>query len=112
MSNSIMLKITDLAASKAKELMLDSNSDCIGLKVGILQGGCSGMSYNIEFAEKIKEGDEVVEDKGIKLIIDPAATLFLIGSTVDWKEDKFKSGFVFTNPNETSRCGCGESFSV
>ena len=112
MKNSVMLKITEAAFLKAKELLSNVDKECIGLKIGISQGGCSGLSYNIELAKEIKDSDEVVDEKGIKFIIDPAATLFLIGSTVDWQEDKFKSGFVFLNPNETSRCGCGESFSV
>ncbi len=112
MKNSIMLNITEAAADKAKELLGKSDKKHIGFRIGVLQGGCSGLSYNVEFADDIKAGDEVVENKGITLIIDPAATLFLIGSEVDWQEDKFKSGFIFKNPNETSRCGCGESFSV
>jgi len=112
MSNSIMLKITDAAILKAKELLSSVNDGSIAIKIGILQGGCSGLSYNIDLVKEIKDSDEVVDEKGIKFIIEPAATLFLIGSTVDWQQDKFKSGFVFINPNETSRCGCGESFSV
>ena len=113
MSNTIMLNVTDKAAEKAKNLLLGANdSKHLGLKIGISQGGCSGLTYEIEFADKINKGDEVVKYKGVTFIIDPAATLFLIGSTVDWQEDKFKSGFIFKNPNETSRCGCGESFSI
>ncbi len=112
MSNSLMLDITENASKKAKQLLLESNLKPIGIRIGILEGGCSGLSYNVELTGEVKNGDEIVKIQGVTFIIDPAATLFLIGTTVDWQEDKFKSGFVFKNPNETSRCGCGESFSV
>ena len=112
MSNSLMLDITENASKKAKQLLLESNLKPIGIRIGILEGGCSGLSYNVELTGEVKNGDEIVKIQGVTFIIDPAATLFLIGTTVEWQEDKFKSGFVFKNPNETSRCGCGESFSV
>lgn len=111
MKNQIKVTITNKAVQKAKELVsLDKNS--IGLRIEIQKGGCSGMTYNVSHADKINTQDEVVKKDGVTFIIDPSAILFIIGSTVDWKQDKFKSGFSFENPNESSRCGCGESFSV
>ena len=111
MSKEIIVNITDKAIEKAKELIkLDKSS--IGLRIEIQKGGCSGMTYNVLHTDKVKSQDEVLKKDGIIFIIDPSAILFIIGSTIDWKEDKFKSGFSFKNPNESSRCGCGESFSV
>ena len=83
-----------------------------GLRVGVRTQGCSGMSYFVEYAEEQKPLEDVVEDKGVKIFIDPMAIMFLVGSTMDFVEDKFNSGFVFTNPNEKGRCGCGESFHI
>ena len=111
MINEISVNITENAINKAKEL-LSKKSDSKGLRILIEKGGCSGMTYNIDYSKSINERDEVICKKGINFIIDPSAILFLIGSTIDWKEDKFKSGFTFSNPNETARCGCGESFSI
>ncbi|MFY8095589.1 MAG: HesB/IscA family protein [Niveispirillum sp.] len=106
------LTLTDAAAERVKELMSRSEKPLIGLRVGVKTRGCSGMSYFVEYAEEKKKFEEVVEDKGVTILIDPAATMFLIGSEMDYEEDKFQSGFTFKNPNEKARCGCGESFSV
>jgi len=106
------LTITEAAATRVKELMARSEKPLIGLRVGVKTRGCSGMSYFVEYAEAKKKFEEVVEDKGVTILIDPAATMFLIGSEMDYEEDKFQSGFTFKNPNEKARCGCGESFSV
>ena len=108
--NSIVT-ITDNALERAKSL-LNNDSELIGLRISVAQGGCSGMTYEVALSKEIKEGDEVVNKDGIKFIIDPGAIMFLLGSTIDWKEEKFKQGFTFQNPNETARCGCGESFST
>lgn len=106
------LTITDAAATRVKTLMAKSDKPILGLRVGVKARGCSGMSYFVEYAEEKKKFEEVVEDKGVTILIDPAATMFLIGSEMDYVEDKFQSGFVFKNPNEKARCGCGESFTV
>ncbi len=111
MINNTVVKITDNAVNRAKDL-LSNNKKLVGLRVSVSQGGCSGMTYEVALSEAIKEGDEVVDKGGVKFIIDPSAIMFLLGSTIDWKEEKFKQGFTFENPNETARCGCGESFST
>jgi iron-sulfur cluster assembly protein len=106
------MTLTDAAADRVKNLMAKATKPVIGLRVGVKAQGCSGMSYFVEYAEEKKKFEEVIEDKGVTLFIDPAATMFLIGSEMDYKEDKLQSGFTFTNPNEKGRCGCGESFHV
>ena len=111
MSKNPIVNITENAVSRAK-CLLQSDSTFIGLRISVSQGGCSGMTYNVELSEKIREEDEVIKKEGINFIIDPGAIMFLLGSTIDWKEEKFKQGFTFENPNETARCGCGESFST
>ena len=111
MQKEISVNITQKALDKAKELIrLDNNS--IGLRIEIKKGGCSGMTYNVVHAKNFHEQDEIIKKDGVTFVIDPSAILFIIGSTIDWKEDKFKRGFSFENPNETARCGCGESFHV
>ena len=107
-----MMTLTDAAAERVKQLMAKATKPVVGLRVGVKAQGCSGMSYYVEYAEEKKKFEEVIEDKGVTLLIDPAATMFLIGSEMDYKEDKLQSGFTFTNPNEKGRCGCGESFHV
>ena len=111
MKNNSLVNITDNALNRAKEL-LSQSKNVVGLRVSVSQGGCSGMTYEVSLSEKIKEGDEGIKKQGINFIIDPSAVMFLLGSTIDWKEEKFKRGFTFENPNETARCGCGESFTT
>ena len=103
--------MTDAAMLRVKELMKSKN-EYIGLRVGIKTAGCSGMKYHIEYAKDVKKFEEKIIFDDILILIDPAAVMFLIGSTMDYKESKFTSGFEFSNPNEIARCGCGESFSV
>ncbi|MBL4721747.1 MAG: iron-sulfur cluster assembly accessory protein [Alphaproteobacteria bacterium] len=106
------ITLTDAAAARVKVLMSKAETPIVGLRVGVKARGCTGMSYFVEYAEKDLPFEEVVEDKGVRILIDPAATMFLIGSEMDYQEDKLQSGFVFKNPNEKGRCGCGESFHV
>jgi iron-sulfur cluster assembly protein len=107
-----MLSLTDKAADRVKSLMAKSDKPVIGVRVGVSTRGCSGLSYTVEYAEEQRALEDAIEDKGVKILIDPSAVMFLFGSTMDYVEDKFQSGFVFTNPNEKGRCGCGESFHV
>lgn len=107
-----ILKLTDAAATRVQDIMSDAENDVLGLRVGVSSKGCSGLSYVVNYAKDQKQFEEVVEDKGVKIFIDPAAVMFLIGSEMDYEESKLDSRFVFNNPNETARCGCGESFSV
>ena len=110
--NNPLLSLTDAAANKVKSLMKETNSDVIGLRIGIKTAGCSGMKYNVEYATEVKPFEEKIISKNVVICIDPAAIMFLIGSEMDYKEEKFSSGFDFSNPNEIARCGCGESFTV
>ena len=106
------ITITEAAADRVKSLVGKSEKPVVGLRVGVKPQGCSGMSYFVEYADEQNATEDLVEDKGVKIFIDPAAILFLIGSEMDYVEDKFNSGFVFNNPNEKGRCGCGESFHI
>ncbi|MBN67096.1 MAG: Fe-S cluster assembly scaffold SufA [Rickettsiales bacterium] len=106
------ITISDNAAEHIKQLLAQRDKPSQGVRVGIRTRGCSGLSYTLEYADEVGEHDEVVEDKGVKVIIDPKAIMFLIGTEMDYVEEKFKSGFQFSNPNEKGRCGCGESFHV
>ena len=107
-----ILSLTDSALNRVKILMKKSKGDVIGLRIGIKTAGCSGMKYNVEYAREIKKFEEKIIFKDAVIFIDPAAVMFLVGSTMDYKESKFNSGFEFSNPNEIARCGCGESFTV
>ena len=109
--NSI-IKLSDNAASRIKEIMTNAEKDALGVRVSVKSGGCAGMSYVMEYLKEINPSDEVIEDKGVKLFIDPAAVMYLLGTEMDYKKEEFSSSFVFNNPNETERCGCGESFKV
>ena len=111
MSKQVMT-LTDAAADRVRYLMSRRDEPAVGLRVGIRTGGCSGMAYRMEFAAEKAPLDEVVEDKGVTVLIDGKALMFLIGTEMDYVEDKIQSGFVFNNPNEKGRCGCGESFHV
>ena len=107
-----IIKLTDTAAARIKEIMSNADSKTIGVRVGVKSGGCAGMSYSMEYAQKKKKNDEVIVDKGVKVFIDPAAIIYLLVPEMDHKKEKFNSQFVFKNPNESERCGCGESFKV
>ena len=107
-----MLNLTDAAADQVRKLIDDSDTTVIGLRVGVSSKGCSGLSYVFEYAEEKKSLEEEVESKGVKIFIDPMAIMFIMGSEMDYKEDRLQSGFVFNNPNAKNVCGCGESFSV
>jgi iron-sulfur cluster assembly protein len=104
-----VMKLTDAAASRIKDLMAKSERPIAGLRVGVKNGGCAGMAYTMEYAESANPTDEIVEDKGVRILIDPKAVLFLLGTEMDYKIDKLSAQFVFNNPNQTSACGCGES---
>ena len=106
------VQISDNAAQRIQALIAQRGKPTAGIKVGIRTRGCSGMSYTIEYADEVGKYDEVIEDKGVRVLIDPKAIMFLIGTEMDYVEEKLKSGFVFVNPNEKGRCGCGESFHV
>jgi iron-sulfur cluster assembly protein len=103
------MRLTDAAADRIKAIMAKTDKPIAGVRVGVKNGGCAGMSYTMEYAEAPNKFDEIVEDKGVKLLIDPKAVLFLLGTEMDFKIDKLSSTFVFNNPNQTSACGCGES---
>ncbi len=107
-----VIKLSDNAANRIKEIMSKADNSTIGVRVGVKSGGCAGMSYVMEYAKEAKKNEEVIEDKGVKVFIDSNAIMYLLGSEMDYKTDKFSSQFVFKNPNETERCGCGESFKV
>jgi iron-sulfur cluster assembly protein len=107
-----VLTLTDAAAARVKEIIAGSERPVAGLRVGVKNGGCAGMSYTMEFAEAAASLDEVIEDKGVTVLIDPKAVLFLLGARMDYRTDRLSSGFVFENPNETSACGCGESVAI
>ena len=107
-----VIKLSDNAANRIKEIMSKAESSAIGVRVGVKSGGCAGMSYIMEYAKEAKKNEEVIEDKGVKVFIDSNAIMYLLGTEMDYKTDKFSSQFVFKNPNETERCGCGDSFKV
>jgi len=107
-----VIKLSDNAANRIKEIMSKAESSAIGVRVGVKSGGCAGMSYIMEYAKEAKKNEEVIEDKGVKVFIDSNAIMYLLGTEMDYKTDKFSSQFVFKNPNETERCGCGESFKI
>ena len=107
-----VIKLSDNAANRIKEIMSKAESSAIGVRVGVKSGGCAGMSFIMEYAKEAKKNEEVIEDKGVKVFIDSNAIMYLLGTEMDYKTDKFSSQFVFKNPNETERCGCGESFKV
>ena len=104
-----VMRLTDAAADRIKAIIAKAEKPIAGVRVGVKNGGCAGMSYTMEYAAEAAKFDEVVEDKGVKLLIDPKAVLFLLGTEMDFKVDKLSSTFVFNNPNQTGACGCGES---
>ena len=107
-----IIKLSDNAANRIKEIMSKADDNTIGVRVGVKSGGCAGMSYMMEYAKEAKKNEEIIEDKGVKVFIDSNAVMYLLGTEMDYKKDKFSSQFIFKNPNETERCGCGESFKV
>ncbi|MFN3627800.1 MAG: Fe-S cluster assembly scaffold SufA [Parvibaculum sp.] len=107
-----IVTLTDAAAERVRQIMTKAERPVVGLRVGVKNGGCAGMEYTMEWAEEQKPFDELVEDKGVKLLIDAKAIMFLIGTQMDFQTSSLKSGFVFNNPNQTSACGCGESVQI
>ena len=106
------MTITEAAAERVKAMLAKRGKPSVGIRIGVRSKGCSGMSYTLEYADEKSQFDEVVEDKGITVLIDPKATMFILGTEMDYVDEKMQSGFVFRNPNEKGRCGCGESFHV
>ena len=104
-----VMRLTDAAAARIKEVMARASGPIEGVRVGVKNGGCAGMEYTMEYATTVGPNDEVVVDKGVKILVDPKAVLFLLGTEMDYRVDKLSSQFVFNNPNQTSACGCGES---
>ncbi len=111
MTNPI-IKLSDNAATRIKEIMTNAKKDSIGVRIGVKTGGCAGMSYVMEYAKDSNPNDEVIEDKGVKVFVDAGAVMYLLGTEMDYKKEELSSSFVFKNPNETERCGCGESFKI
>ena len=106
------VRLSDAAATRIREIMAGAEGKYQGVRVGVTNGGCAGMSYTMDYAEDTKPLDEVVEDKGVKIFIDPKAILFLVGTEMDFVTEKLGARFVFNNPNQTAACGCGESVSI
>jgi iron-sulfur cluster assembly protein len=104
-----VISLTDAAAERIKYVMANATKPIIGVRVGVKNGGCAGMTYTMEYAEQVAPADELVEDKGVRVLIDPKAILFLLGTEMDYKAEKLSAQFVFNNPNQTGACGCGES---
>lgn len=107
-----IMEVTEPAAARVKELLEKRGKPSAGVRIGVRTAGCSGMQYTLEYADEKGKYDEVVEDKGVTILVDPKAVMFLIGTKMDFEQDKLKSGFTFINPNEKARCGCGESFHI
>ena len=107
-----IIKLSETAANRIKEIMASAEKDALGVRVTVKSGGCAGMSYVMEYTKEVNPNDEIIEDKGVKVFVDSAAIMYLLGTEMDYKEEKFSSQFIFKNPNETERCGCGESFKV
>jgi iron-sulfur cluster assembly protein len=107
-----VIRLTDAAAARIQDIMEKSDGRYIGVRVGVKNGGCAGMSYTMDYAESQTPLDEVIEDKGVRILVDPKAVMFLIGTEMDYKRDKLAARFVFSNPNQTESCGCGESVTI
>jgi len=106
------MRLSEAAAVRIKEILGKAERPIAGVRVGVKNGGCAGMAYTMEYAESVEPNDEIVEDKGVRLFVDPKAVLFLLGTEMDYKIDKLSAQFVFNNPNQTSACGCGESVAL
>lgn len=111
-SNFAVLHLTEAAAARARELLAAAGRPVAGIRVGVKKGGCAGMEYRLGLAETIEDGDEVIEDQGVTLLVSPADLLFLLGTRLDFETDRLKASFTFHNPNQVSACGCGESVSL
>ena len=110
---SSILTFSDQAKTRLKEIMSsDEYKNALGFRISVKSGGCAGMTYDMNYVEQIVDGDEKIEVEGVNVFIDPKAIMYLLGTEMDYKVDKFTSSFVFNNPNETERCGCGESFKI
>ena len=107
-----VITLSDNAANRIKYIMSKSEKGSLGVRIGVKSGGCAGMSYVMEYAKEANSNDEVIEDKGVKVLIDPKAIMYLLGTEMDYKKEELSSSFIFKNPNETERCGCGESFKI
>ncbi|MFK8251624.1 HesB/IscA family protein [Ancylobacter terrae] len=107
-----VMTLTDAAAARVRSIMERADKPVAGLRIGVKNGGCAGMEYTMEFAEEAGRFDEVLHDKGVTILIDPKAILYLLGTQMDFKADKMSAQFVFNNPNQTSACGCGESVAI
>ena len=110
--NKQVITLSNRAANRVKEIMSKAKEPIVGVRVGVSSGGCAGMSYVMEYAKIANPNDEIIEDKGVKVLIDPKAIMYLLGTEMDYKKEELSSTFVFINPNETERCGCGESFKI
>ena len=107
-----IIKLSENAAIRIKEIMSKAEKNSLGVRVSVKTGGCAGMSYVMEYTKEVNPNDEIIEDKGVKLFVDSAAVMYLLGTEMDYKTEELSSSFVFNNPNETERCGCGESFKI
>ena len=107
-----IIKLSDKAALRIKEIISGAQKDTIGVRVSVKTGGCAGMSYVMDYTKEVNPSDELIEDKGVKVFVDSAAVMYLLGTEMDYKKEELSSSFVFNNPNETERCGCGESFKI
>ena len=110
--NKQVITLSNKAAERVKEIISSSKEPIVGVRVGVASGGCAGMSYVMEYAKEVNPTDEIIEDKGVKVFVDAGAVMYLLGTEMDYKKEEFSSSFVFNNPNESERCGCGESFKV
>jgi iron-sulfur cluster assembly protein len=107
-----IIKLSDNAALRIKEIMSSDENESLGVRVSVKTGGCAGMSYVMDYTKEANPSDELIEDKGVKVFVDSAAVMYLLGTEMDYKKEELSSSFVFNNPNETERCGCGESFKI
>jgi iron-sulfur cluster assembly protein len=107
-----VMRLSEAAAGRIRDILAKAERPIVGVRIGVRNGGCAGMSYTMEYAEQVSATDEIVEDKGVRLLIDPKAVLFLLGTEMDYRIDKLSAQFVFNNPNQTSACGCGESVAL
>ena len=107
-----IISLSNNAANRIKEIMSNAEKDSLGVRIGVKSGGCAGMSYVMEYTKEVNPNDEIIEDKGVKVFVDSGAVMYLLGTEMDYKKEEFSSSFIFKNPNETERCGCGESFKV